>query len=178
MYQNLKKSQKYRVLRSSAKRIQTWIEFACRIQAILLHLLHWLRFRLNQLHVRECFMNVVLTVRLCVRCFVLSNWYEGIVKVEKRGRLLGTIFGDILCKFRVRLMMFAHNIGRCLECNIYFDCPQALGGHKTNSRDHQRRVEAMLHGDSSLLPSMPRLSSQVYSFEEVRLSWLWVLTRS
>ena len=55
---------------------------------------------------------------------------------------------------------------RCLECNIFFNCPQALGGHKKNSRDHQRRVAAMLKGDSSFLRTMPRHSSQVYSFEE------------
>jgi len=68
------------------------------------------------------------------------------------------------------LICIISNAGRCLECNIYFNCPQALGGHKTNSRDHKRRVDAVQLGDSSLLPVMPRLSSEVLSFEDVGVS--------
>ena len=62
------------------------------------------------------------------------------------------------------------NTGRCLECNIFFNSPQALGGHKTNSNDHKRRVDSVQQGDSSMLPIMPRLSSEVLSFEDIDVS--------
>jgi hypothetical protein len=60
--------------------------------------------------------------------------------------------------------------GRCLECNIFFNSAQALGGHKTNSNDHKRRVDSVQQGDSSMLPIMPRLSSEVLSFEDIDVS--------
>lgn len=67
-------------------------------------------------------------------------------------------------------MTFFYISQRCLECNIFFDNAQALGGHRTNSRDHKRRVNAVLSGDLSSLPTMPRSSSEVYSFEETPAS--------
>ena len=67
-------------------------------------------------------------------------------------------------------MLNCMNTGRCLEFNVFFNSPQALGGHKTNSNDHKRRVDSMQQGDSSMLPIMPRLSSEVLSFQDIEVS--------
>ena len=55
---------------------------------------------------------------------------------------------------------------RCEVCNIFFPNAQALGGHRTNSRDHMRRVTAVLSGNSSSLPCRARNSSEAYSGDD------------